>query len=365
MVEPSPIPSNAPSLPRPGSAVSSTPLVATVSAPTIVDGVRIKSEPNTIYDLTNLTQGNGLPIYNGQAAQQRAAQQLQQRFGAQANAQINQLQQQAAAMGGAGQHVQSRSVQQGSRTPTPMSEQQKHQYAEHQRYVQEQQRLQILQAQRASVSNAQTDGAGDWNTMVTERRAAAKKALVGLGDADLTIMQQLQQSNNAMEGGGLLLPLSEQPILPRNPKKYKTTTSGLPNSSRLQMTTTSPTYPLAVPQSTKSTTLALDVSQSAHVAGVTGQVKFPPKISQFDGGNDSDEDNKTRIKDDPDTDDEDAINSDLDDSDEENHIEDNEDANADGKRGELMLCTYDKVQRVKNKWKCTLKDGVLATGGKE
>ena len=26
---------------------------------------------------------------------------------------------------------------------------------------------------------------------------------------------------------------------------------------------------------------------------------------------------------------------------------------------------YDKVQRVKNKWKCTLKDGVLNANGKE
>jgi len=26
---------------------------------------------------------------------------------------------------------------------------------------------------------------------------------------------------------------------------------------------------------------------------------------------------------------------------------------------------YDKVQRVKNKWKCTLKDGVLLVNGKE
>jgi transcription initiation factor TFIIA large subunit len=59
--------------------------------------------------------------------------------------------------------------------------------------------------------------------------------------------------------------------------------------------------------------------------------------------------------------DEDAINSDLDDPDDlvaEEH--DGDDA-----VGQVMLCTYDKVQRVKNKWKCTLKDGILSTGGKE
>lgn len=63
----------------------------------------------------------------------------------------------------------------------------------------------------------------------------------------------------------------------------------------------------------------------------------------------------------PDEDDEDAINSDLDDPDDlANEDQDGEDA-----IGQVMLCTYDKVQRVKNKWKCTLKDGILSTGGKE
>lgn len=62
-----------------------------------------------------------------------------------------------------------------------------------------------------------------------------------------------------------------------------------------------------------------------------------------------------------DEEDEDAINSDLDDPDD---LAD-EDPEADDVMGEVMLCTYDKVQRVKNKWKCTLKDGILSTGGKE
>ncbi|PCG97947.1 Transcription factor IIA, alpha/beta subunit [Penicillium occitanis (nom. inval.)] len=62
-----------------------------------------------------------------------------------------------------------------------------------------------------------------------------------------------------------------------------------------------------------------------------------------------------------DEDDEDAINSDLDDPDDLV----NEDPEGDEAVGEVMLCTYDKVQRVKNKWKCTLKDGILSTGGKE
>ena len=49
---------------------------------------------------------------------------------------------------------------------------------------------------------------------------------------------------------------------------------------------------------------------------------------------------------DEDIDDEDAINSDLDDSDEGQDDDDDDDDNM----GHIMLCMYDKVQRVKNKW---------------
>lgn len=75
--------------------------------------------------------------------------------------------------------------------------------------------------------------------------------------------------------------------------------------------------------------------------------------AQVDGA-DSDEDKKIE-------EDEDAINSDLDDPDENEGVNDEDEDN----NGEVMVCLYDKVQRVKNKWKCTLKDGILSTGGKE
>ncbi|TIC66568.1 TFIIA-domain-containing protein [Wallemia mellicola] len=56
--------------------------------------------------------------------------------------------------------------------------------------------------------------------------------------------------------------------------------------------------------------------------------------------------------------DEDAINSDLDDDDDE---EDNDlDTNND-----IVLCLYDKVQRVKNKWRMQLKDGIISINNKD
>ncbi|PNY26435.1 Transcription initiation factor IIA large subunit [Tolypocladium capitatum] len=74
-------------------------------------------------------------------------------------------------------------------------------------------------------------------------------------------------------------------------------------------------------------------------------------VAAFDGGNEGDDD----------IDDEDAINSDLDDPEEDRDDDEVDDEGL----GHIMLCMYDKVQRVKNKWKCTLKDGVLTVNGKE
>ncbi|KAJ7446276.1 transcription factor IIA alpha/beta subunit [Mycena galericulata] len=56
-----------------------------------------------------------------------------------------------------------------------------------------------------------------------------------------------------------------------------------------------------------------------------------------------------------------AINSDLDDSDtEDEDLEDGAGANTD-----IVFCTYDKVARVKSKWKCILKDGMIHANGKD
>lgn len=61
--------------------------------------------------------------------------------------------------------------------------------------------------------------------------------------------------------------------------------------------------------------------------------------------------------------DEEAINSDLDDSDEEEDVEATE--HSAGPDGDIVFCTYDKVARVKNKWKCVLKDGMIHINGKD
>ncbi|PHH82321.1 hypothetical protein CDD82_6357 [Ophiocordyceps australis] len=123
---------------------------------------------------------------------------------------------------------------------------------------------------------------------------------------DGMLHQKMITSARAMEGGGLMLALKEDAT--RRPSRRAAKTA---------------------------------------LSGAKGKGKA---IATFDG-----------VDDDDDIDDEDAINSDLDDSQDENDDDEPDDEGL----GHIMLCMYDKVQRVKNKWKCTLKDGVLTVNGKE
>jgi transcription initiation factor TFIIA large subunit len=290
-------------------------------------GVQIKSEPGTGFNLQALSPGNMIPSYGNQTAIQRAGQKIQEKFGDAAQYQVNQLQQRAAMVAQASQGGVRPPTQPG---PMPPTEDQRRQMEAHRVYAQQQAAQQqrqyqnLQQAQQAqqrvtAVKNAQTDGASDWQAMVEQRRADAQRNGSDPHEADMTIRQHLMQSSLEMEGGGLMLPLSQHPKVPASKKRR----TGL------------------------SADAITDPTAGLH-------------ISQLDGRDDEDDDDKTGIKDDAD-DDEDAINSDLDDPD-DNAVDETED---DEGAGEIMVCTYDKVQRVKNKWKCTLKDGVLTTGGRE
>ena len=167
------------------------------------------------------------------------------------------------------------------------------------------------QPQRTPASSAQPDGAGDalsdWKAEIARRRAQA-------AEAESSLREQTQQSALRMEGGGLMVRLEERVQPPKGQKRK-----------------------LAV----KQTSGATQSSTSRQLLK-----------AQYDGA----------ASDNDDVADDDAINSDLDDPDDDNIVGEEEE---DESSGQIMLCTYDKVQRVKNKWKCTLKDGLLNTGGKE
>ena len=334
---PTPLPSNS-ARPQSQSLPASTAASVLPPMSTAPVGVQIKTEPGTGYNMQSLPSASVLtPNYGNQAALQRAGQHIQEKFGASASLQVNQLQARAA-IAAQGSQVLARPHNQPA--PSPPNEEQRRQleqrrqqYAlQHQRQQQQQyqnlQNLQQAQQRAASVNNAQTDGAADWSALVAQRRADAGSSSTGTYDADMNIRQQLLEISREMEGGGLMLPLSQHQT--QRPSKRR--------------------------RSGPTTSLCTNLISTEHQ-----NANRVPTIPQFDGTDDTDEDDKIGIKDDPGVDDEDAINSDLDDPDEDAVDETEEDEN----NGEVMVCTYDKVQRVKNKWKCTLKDGVLTTGGRE
>jgi len=132
---------------------------------------------------------------------------------------------------------------------------------------------------------------------------------MGRIEIDGLIRDKIASMGQSMEGGGLMLPLHQATNSKKRERKVKKKTSSGPG--------------------------------------------------QHDGPGSDDEDNKDGVKDEEL--DEDAINSDLDDPDDGL----NDDEDEDESMGHIMLCMYDKVQRVKNKWKCVMKDGVLTVNGKE
>lgn len=324
MLNPTPVPSNVPT-PQP-VPTTANPQHSVSNA--VASGPRIKAEPGT--ETYQIPQYSGLePNYNNNEARQRAAAAIGQKFGAEADYQIQQLQRQSADP----HHVQRPVAHSGNiQLPPQLSEQQRRDYAERQR---QQQLLQMRQSQQAqqrpTVANGQTDGANDWATLVAQHRADALANPNATYQADMTFRELSKQANRAMEGGGLMMPLSEQPEQSQV-RKRKLGDTGAAVSLNSSLT-------------------------PPHSSGSNRGSNIP----QLDGV-DSDDDTKGGIKPESDVDDdEDAINSDLDDSEDDVVGEERDDED----ETEIMACTYDKVARVKNKWKCTLKDGILNTGSRE
>jgi transcription initiation factor TFIIA large subunit len=249
----------------------------------------IKQEQGIKYEAPqNYQPQQGYGALNPQFASERANTLMQQHYGSHADASIRASQAQAQAQ------AQARQMQQGTgggqQRPTHI---QMPPRPGQPQYPQQQPQL----------STAQNDGANDdalaeWRAAVAERRAVSEQDRTA---ADHQLRDYLQRTI-ALEEGSILLPASSQ--LRKSKKSRK------------------------LPPST------IDGESSSATRGP----------SEFDGADD--EDSKENVRKHPD-DDEDAINSDLDDSEEEaDNVDDDE---AEGALGETILCTYDKVQRVKNK----------------
>ena len=270
-------------------------------------GPQIKSEPGL---------EPSFPRANGygpeQIAAARAGNLMQQQYGARAEASSAAVYQQA----GLPVPGQQRPVN----MPVPSQGQQQRPPPQQVSYQQQQQQ----QQQRNALSASQTDGSGDtpetWDGIRAHARSGDKHGRVTV---DGMIRAKIE-SDAAITDSGLMQPLD-------NLKSSKSKKRKMPGH--------------------RSTPVA---------SSSTG-----PTIPQLDGGLDDDDAlKKEEDKEEKPAVDDDVINSDLDDSEDEARDEAGDDEN-EGQILETILCTYDKVQRVKNKWKCTLKDGILATDNKE
>ncbi|KFX95174.1 hypothetical protein O988_05931 [Pseudogymnoascus sp. VKM F-3808] len=327
-------------------------------------GPRIKAEPG-------LETGAMPPVYTGMqnatTAQQRAALNLQASYGARAAASINAIQgmpqqgqqqqpqqqqqgqpQQQGQQPQQGQQQQQQPNQQQSQQQAQQQQQQMHQaqqrpqgqsiprpqmtpsqyqqalaqQAAHQKQQLEAQakaRQQASAAQQGQsapngAQNAQTDGGADEDEdrhahfgVIKQVGVDGSEINMGRVELDGLIRRQIEARGKAMEGGGLMLPLK---------------------------------------------------AQKGSSGGARRERKRAADVGQTDGGDDDDDDDEKVLKEEDD--DEDAINSDLDDPDDPKS-----DDSGDDETPQVMLCMYDKVQRVKNKWKCVMKDGVLTINGKD
>ncbi|KAI9822845.1 MAG: transcription factor IIA subunit alpha [Phylliscum demangeonii] len=276
---------------------------------------------------------------NAPAAMQRAASLIQQKFGAQGNSAIGALQSQLAA--------QDTKPPRSLSPPTPPEP---------------------AAAQRISpIKPDQTDGGAD----VPTADDVDPDPDAGRRHADRIIRQRVEAMGLEMEAGGLLLPLAPH---------ARTSPAARRRTPDLGAATATATATSTVTGSDKAG--GFDGPGDADLFGDDDDdATHPPPAAQPQPGPDEgvhvikheaaddnvDDDDEEEAEPEPEAtpdvvpDDEDAINSDLDDPD------DGADENGadDDTMLQIMLCMYDKVQRTKNKWKCTLKDGVLTVGGRE
>jgi len=347
-VQPSPNPPpQAPSAASNGMPPNPYPVYENGQQPMQNGGTRIKTEPGMEQPYHGLPAANSYSqISGGQGGVNRAQQLVEQQFGAQTAATLQQR-------GGLALPGQQQGKPQGLQLPPQNQQHLQQQYAAQQhaamqRHQQQQQLQQQQQNPRIKVENGspqvpqgqfqqqpppqqqqrgygQTDGADDddamaqWQAMIAERRAQA--AAHGV-QSDHMMRERIAVLADDLQSG-LMMPLGSQ-------------------------------------ISRKRKTASHRMLQAAGPSSVSAQADQTPSIAQLDG--EADDDVKPDIKDIPLDDDSDAINSDLDDPDDDAI---GAEADEDDDSGDSILCTYDKVQRVKNKWKCTLKDGVLHTGGRE
>ncbi|CUM63017.1 uncharacterized protein PRCAT00000579001 [Priceomyces carsonii] len=190
-------------------------------------------------------------------------------------------------------------------------------------------------------------------------------------DSHVIQSQQIPQSDSLtngnlhLDGGDLELPMGSDSQLSYNTIQPDSSNSNIgiqiPSidpqpKSEYDSSSTGLMLP-RINQSDGTFEFVLYTDSGAHFLKSFKQKKKQKKIiNQVDGSDDDEDDEDDDIFNDSDD-----INSDLDDG-----LESDKSDEEDGEQeGQIMLCLYDKVQRVKNKWKSSLKEGIANINGKD
>ena len=296
-----------PSLPMPAFEPSS---IKTEDSTQSSGSHRIKMEPDTQNGsgLAGVPSaaGSQMPLPNAppfpsaaggpDSAAMRAAAMLSKEFGSAANASINAMntqQQQQRPAGGQPSNAQQYRAQMSAQAAAQLNG--------------------ANGVARSQVDGSAGNGSLFEGVLLQQQRAGQPPVELGRIEIDDLLHEQMARRAKQMEGGGLMLPL-QQASQARNQKRDR---------------------------KRRAAAAATAFASTSETTATSSLPRAVTSIAQLDGVDDDDEDVKADI-----LDDEDAINSDLDDPEDDREDDDDDD----DVMGPIMLCVYDKVQRVKNKW---------------
>lgn len=275
---------------------------------------------------------NNAGVARGGMAAQRAAQALENRYGPRAAASIDAIQ--------SGQ-AQAQAQQQGQRPGQPQQPQQMQQMQMNHQQMQQmnQQQLNQQQMNQQQMNQQQMNQPQMSQQQMMNQQQAAQQQLSqqqqqyrqGLAASMQQRMPQQPQSNLPKAQHDGAADGFEGVLLQNGP-------DGRPvEMGRIEIDKIMHAQMAARAKEMEGGGLMVPLKAVKRQAGTASKKATPGGPSQVDGPDD--EDTKVEL-------DEDAINSDLDDPDEPR----DEDEDDDDSMGHMMLCMYDKVQRVKNKW---------------
>lgn len=297
----------------------------------------IKQEPTMTGMSAPAMTYNNAGVARGGMAAQRAAQALENRYGPRAAASIDAIQ-----SGQAQAQAQAQAQQQGQRPGQPQQPQQMQQMQQMQ--MNHQQMQQLNQQQQQQLNQQQM------NQQQMNQQQMSQQQMMNQQQAAQHQLNQQQQQYRQGLAASMQQRMPQQPPSNLPKAQHDGAADGFEGvllqhgpdgrpveMGRVEIDKIMHAQMAARAKEMEGGGLMVPLKAVKRQAGTASRKATSGGPSQVDGPDD--EDTKVEL-------DEDAINSDLDDPDEPR----DEDEDDDDSMGHMMLCMYDKVQRVKNKW---------------